>query len=383
MFSTEGPRHIGLALSGGGMRAAAFHGGVILWLAERNMLESVEHISSVSGGSLFTGMVFHFSDYRWPTSTQYINEVLPRIRNLLTKKSLQRDAVFRLLFNPMNWQFFLSRANVIAQSIEKHWGIKETLDRLPRRPVWSINGTTAETGRRFRFKGTTLGDYEIGYAEAKNYPLAAAMGVSAAFPGGIGPLRLDVLNYQWHKRELWDSTQSPDIVKLGFDVLHLYDGGVYDNLGIEPLFDMGEQALKKNSGMPSIDFIVVSDAGASLSRSAIPGPLSIGRLKRVADIAFDQARALRIRSYVNYLQSNTHAGLYVQIGSDPMSRIAQYSQHCDIGKNQKMRNWLSSKKTVEAASHKTTLSRMREIDFDLILRHGYETALWNELVFLA
>lgn len=55
---------IGIALSGGGVRAAAFHAGVLKRLAERGLLEHVAHVSTVSGGSLFTGLVFHAADYK-------------------------------------------------------------------------------------------------------------------------------------------------------------------------------------------------------------------------------------------------------------------------------------------------------------------------------
>ena len=147
------------------MRAAAFHSGVLRRLAERNSIEQIEHISTVSGGSLFIGLVFHFSDYKWPTSSQYVDRVLPSVRNLLLTKSLQTNALLRLCVNPVNWRFILSRANIIAQSIQNYWDIHAHLDQLSSRPAWSINGTTAESGRRFRFKGTTIGDYEMGYAE--------------------------------------------------------------------------------------------------------------------------------------------------------------------------------------------------------------------------
>ena len=114
---------IGLALSGGGFRAAAFHAGVLQKLADNGWLERVQQISSVSGGSLFTGLVFHASGYRWPTSKQYLEDVLPYIRCLITKKSLQSDALRSLLFNPLNWCFLLSRANVLALSIESLWAL--------------------------------------------------------------------------------------------------------------------------------------------------------------------------------------------------------------------------------------------------------------------
>ena len=57
----ETPR-IALALSGGGIRAAVFHLGVIRRLAEAKLLEEIKQISTVSGGSLVTGAIFASPD---------------------------------------------------------------------------------------------------------------------------------------------------------------------------------------------------------------------------------------------------------------------------------------------------------------------------------
>ena len=84
-----------------------------------------------------------------------------------------------------------------------------------------------------------------------------------------------------------------------FERLHLYDGGVYDNLGIEPLFDSGKQEPKDG-----VNFILVSDAGTALRRTKPRPHLNPFRLKRVADIMSDQIRALRVRSFIDFLQAN-------------------------------------------------------------------------------
>ena len=44
--------NIGIALSGGGIRATIFHLGVLKWVAEKGLLEEVKRVSSVSGASL-------------------------------------------------------------------------------------------------------------------------------------------------------------------------------------------------------------------------------------------------------------------------------------------------------------------------------------------
>ncbi len=60
---------IGIALSGGGVRAAVFHLGLLGRLAAADLLEQVTFISTVSGGSLGMGLVYSLSGNRWPKST--------------------------------------------------------------------------------------------------------------------------------------------------------------------------------------------------------------------------------------------------------------------------------------------------------------------------
>jgi len=364
---------IGLALSGGGVRAAAFHAGVLRYLAEKGLLERVTHVSSVSGGSLFAGMVFRLNEYEWPSSVNYLVTVYPQFRRLATTKSLQRAALRRLLLNPLNWRFLLSRANVLAEAIRELWDVRASLSSLPVLPVWSINGTTAETGRRFRFKAQEMGDYELGYAPAQQFCLAHAMAVSAAFPGGIGPLSIKVSEFEWQKgaRIAVRKSHVPP-----FERLHLYDGGLYDNLGMEPLFDIGRRETKLDGeDKVRADFIVVSDGGAPLERRAVPHPLNPFRFKRIADIALDKCRALRVRVFLNYISRQPTSGLFLGIGADAGSSIKAIvkGQDCDLSNYE----WLVAEKAREAARVPTSLRQMTEEVFDLVARHGYETAKWN------
>lgn len=369
---------IGLALSGGGVRAAAFHAGVLRYLAEKELLEKVVHISSVSGGSLFVGLVFQHGEYKWPSSKAYLDAVLPHVRKTLTTQSLQSSAILRLLLNPLNWRFILSRANVLAQAIQGLWGIKAPLGAITESAIWSINCTTGETGRRYRFKNGTMGDYELGYANVNGFSLAQAMAISAAFPGGVGPLTLKVKKFQWEKRKEWNAPR-PESYKPPFSRLHLYDGGLYDNLGMEPMFDMGQQSLKKDETLPSaISYLLVSDGGAPLAREGIPHPLNPFRFKRIADIALDQCRALRIRAFINFLQRNPSSGAYVGIGTTAEPAIKRLAPGREAFAEELLQeSWLSDKDTRQAATYSTTLRQLTEPTFDLLARHGYETAKWN------
>src|SRR5262249_2577633 len=148
------------------------------------------------------GLVMRSAGYRWPSSQDYRGGVYEHLRETLTTISLSRETVRLFLLEPRNWRYVLSRANLVAQAIARHWDITKTLGDLPRQPIWSINGTTAENGRRFRFRGVNAGDGFVGYAYAAKFPLAHAMAMSAAFPVGIGPFAFAATDYKWVPREV-------------------------------------------------------------------------------------------------------------------------------------------------------------------------------------
>ena len=154
----------------------AFHAGFLKYLAEQRVLEAVTHVSNVSGGTLLTGLFLQNNDMRWPASREYLSKVLPAVENVLTRRSLQWRSAVRLTLVPWNWRFALSRANVLAKEIVSGWKIRATLKEVPSHQTWSINGTTSETGRRFRFKDAECGDYKLGHARRDDFPLANADG---------------------------------------------------------------------------------------------------------------------------------------------------------------------------------------------------------------
>lgn len=329
----------------------AFHLGVLRFLAEKSALERIVQVSTVSGGSLLVGLLLHHNRMRWPLSKDFEN-VFSLMRDELCGRSLMWASLSQLA-RPWNWNDILSRANLVAKALN-HWGIRASLSDLPVVPEWSINGTTSENGRRFRFKRETVGDWVFGYADGSNFPLAKAMAVSAAFPGGIGPISFRTGSMQWKKRKNWNDEFAED-VKLPFKLLHLYDGGVYDNLGIEPFFDVGLQK-------PKIDDLGIycSDAGAPLKVGPAAGPLSPWRLKRVMDIMSEQSRALRVRAFANYLASSrAPRGVYLSIDTNLK---AQHEEAWRISVN-----------------FKTNLNKLRVVEFDAITSHGYAVARAAEL----
>lgn len=351
MSTGENPR-IALALSGGGIRAMVFHLGVLRLFAERGALEYIERLSTVSGGSLLIGLIFKECGLRWPSSETFLSQVYPVLREKLCTRSLISAAI-RQLLNPMHLRFLLSRANLLGLALRNEWQIEDKLSALPSSPEWSINGTTAENGKRFRFKRDDLGDYSLGYAASDDFPLADALAVSAAFPGGFGPLTIDASTFDWRKRPRWDAPPGTEVsVDIGHEALHLYDGGVYDNLGLEPFFDAG-RGKTKNPG----DIVIVSDAGFPLSQGFSFRPLNPFRLLRIMDIMSDQAHALRVRTFTNYLQQGPDRGAFIYINTPtggPLNDAAF------------------------ASNFPTTLRRLTQVEFDRLANHGYAVALQVE-----
>lgn len=337
-------RYIDLALSGGGIRAMISHLGALRRLAELEQLERIRRISSVSGGSLIVGMIVSEAGMRWPGSKEFLEVIYPALRAKLCRRSIMKGMIIRLL-RPSHMRFVFNRANLLAYILHKEWGIKARLRDLPAAPEFSFEATTAENGKRFRFKRDNMGDYETGYASCGKLPLATAMAVSAAFPGGIGPLVLYTGRFNWVKRLDGPTPRTPD-----FDKLHLYDGGVYDNLGLESFFDIGQHQPRLDAG-----YLLASDAGSPFKRGFSMVAMNPLRLKRVMDVMQEQCRALRVRALCGYLGKNHGSGCYVWINATPKDPALV-----------KLRDF--------AAGYPTTLRKTTPADFDRLAEYGYLVA---------
>ncbi|SMP48215.1 NTE family protein [Neorhodopirellula lusitana] len=348
---------IALAFSGGGVRATVFHLGVLARLARQNLLGNVKIVSSVSGGSLAAGLVFASGGYRWPGSEEYLREIVPRCQSLLTKRNVQSTYVMKSLLLP--WRLASGRASVLGDAMERDWGIRGSLADLPIEPRWIINATCYQTGKNWRFQRDLMGDYQTKYITDPDFRLSQALAASAAVPGLIGPLLLRSRHYRWseYKNDDWQSI-SPKYKRL-----HLWDGGVYDNLGVESLFKPGE-GLRDGT-----DFLIVCDASRALSSEARQSRWRPGYLKasmRLVDVATDQVRSLRARMLMEYFKQNPGTGAYLRLGR---STKKAYSRQPSLGKPE-----LTDREVRFVSQMETTLRRLSHHEFSLLFRHGYEVA---------
>ncbi|UUZ69256.1 hypothetical protein LP416_06455 [Polaromonas sp. P2-4] len=154
-------------------------------------------------------------------------------------------------------------------------------------------------------------DWMLGATQMKQLPLRDAMAVSAAFPGLIGPYVLRTDSFDWDL-PMYASGEEARPAEDRFAKIHLYDGGVYDNLGLEPFFDAGFGPKPKIDGL-----IISSDGGAPLPGGFEMGRLNLFRLKRVADIMSDQTRALRARGLMAYAKKRVGEPLICGLAPRP------------------------------------------------------------------
>lgn len=343
---------LALALSGGGVRAAVFHCGVLERLALDGLLEQTRFVSTVSGGSLVVGLIVCRNGHKWPSSEQYLGSVLPQVTECLTTATLQRSYAWQSLVKP--WRLVRGRASVLAKQLEMQWSVSGTLQHIPATPRWFINATCYETGKNWRFSQTRMGDYLAGYVLMPDIAISDAIAASAAVPRLIGPLTIRSDRYEWYRYEDGEPTPTTTRIKR----YELWDGGVYDSLGLEPLFKSG------GGFREGIDFLLVSDASAVLS---IDPRRVRERAFRLIDIAMDQMRGLRSRSVVTEF-IRTGSGAYFRMGNTVEQIYAAAEKSAPTG------DYLSKKDVEQAATFPTTLRRLKVPEFAKLRRHGFEVA---------
>ncbi|CAF4075530.1 unnamed protein product [Rotaria sp. Silwood2] len=206
---------------------------------------------------------------------------------------------------------------------------------------------------------TSMGDYILNYVQSPDIKLSEALCCSAAVPFLIGPLKLKTDKYKWFKYANQLSVPYTPI----FSTLHIWDGGAYDNLGIEPL-------LKLKSGIvyrPEFDFLVVSDAAMAINTRARKWYNAM----RLIDVTMDQVRALRARSLMDHFKTNANTGVYMKIG-DTVDKIHRESGATIILSD--LTSELTGNDIVKAKEYPTTLWKMKEQDFNNLFKHGWEVA---------
>ncbi len=369
--------NITLALSGGGFRATVFHLGMIARLACENHLEKVILLSTVSGGSLCVGLIYSLNGVKWPGSQAFLQEVEPRARHLLTSFDLQGSLISRV-FGTF-WNLLETRASILSALLQKHWQVTARLKDLPSAPRWMINTTCYETGKNWRFERFRFGDYLFGYSNDTDLPLSDALAASAGFPGLIGALAVDTSQHRWFQYQdrsdaflkMTDQDEENRWIKAPiqprFPKVHLWDGGVYDNNGLEGIHDF-EKGWSYRFG-----FLIVSDAGGLAVEE--PYRKGIPALMRLSTgIMMKQVRSLRTRAILERLENHAQAdqGVFLQMGNT-CRYILERAGHSD---------WMAEfsggslpeQDAALAAKMPTVIRKLKPEEYERLYHHGYEVA---------
>lgn len=302
---------VGLAVSGGGSRAATFAAGALEALAEtvvqqgqttRSVLETVSYMSSVSGGSLATA---YYVAKKPPKSEPVLGEqgLSPRYREFFSaykaamQTNFQRRAVLRqlALFRALN-------PTKLAYSLSEVWD-DQFLDEMTFAQLYEreqrgdsprviLNGTIYNSGRRFAFTTLPAADFDYDFIELLMKELKKPDRPVPVTPEGMAiiqkglekasrqflPLTFERIgaDYRTLRLSLAVATSAsfpPVVGPVTYEVtgrptyLHIGDGGLFDNLGTESLTTLFLKKIPQGSSKRGLIIVIDTsfpfDAGAA------------------------------------------------------------------------------------------------------------------------
>lgn len=302
---------VGIAVSGGGSRAATFAAGTLEALANipivengrpRSVLETVTHMSSVSGGSLATA----YYAVKKPAKSEAVltgQGLTPAYQQFFAsfKEDMQKDFQLRALVRQL-LNFRVANPTKFAYSFAEVWdagffdgitfsGLYER-EKRGDAPQIIFNGTIYNTGRRLVL--TTLPPSDFAYdftselraklvargqqftpegrasfdrslqrarnqflpqtfedieGDHRQLPVSLAVATSASFPPVVGPV-----TYQAAGTRAFT---------------HVGDGGLFDNLGTESLTTLFLNKLNPNRPVAKKGLIIVIDASYPFDEGSV------------------------------------------------------------------------------------------------------------------
>jgi NTE family protein len=323
-----------LCLSGGGFRATLFHLGALRRLNELGVLSKIDVITSVSGGSILNGMLAtRWQDLTLEPGGSFVDfdEKIVDPVIAFCGDDLRTPLLLGTRLNPANFgtlirDAFSVRANFLAKGYRKL--MPQDLAKLPSPDATTPSGakvprfvfiaTNVSTGLSWQFhcgKDARMGDFHAGYWPVGETTVAEAVAASSAFPPGFSALRLSVPEKEPSPRDRvdpWGIDRPAEGVRVGQQHIPrsgkvlLTDGGVYDNLGIEPVWNRGH-------------WILVSDSQQLFQSNPEASQWFVARLGRTVDIVMEQVSALRKRWLFDRATTSKGqwCGVIWRLSSDP------------------------------------------------------------------
>ena len=244
---------LAVAFSGGGTRAAAFSYGVLEKLRdthhmesgeEKRLLDEIDFISSVSGGS-FTAAYYGL----------YGDRIFEDYEEVFLRRNVQK-ALIGSLFNPLNWFRGRNRNELAIEYYDREIFRGGTFADIHASdgPLIEINATDLGNAERFVFSQE---QFNMLCSDLDSFEVARAVAASSAVPVAFVPILLE--NYSGcnytdpphiatTRRNAADDTRVAALIesydsykdKEGRRYIHLVDGGITDNLVIRNLHNFME-----------------------------------------------------------------------------------------------------------------------------------------------
>jgi hypothetical protein len=431
---TNGQPTIGVALSGGGHRAALFGLGALLYLVDARKGPQLVSIASVSGSSLTNAYIGHTVDL----STVAVQSMWTHARDFACQVA-RRGTLWAA---PLTWAYLASMAILVLLAVAASiwcptwiiavaWVIAVVVcgwlsqqrsaiaarafdtTLFHKAPLTSMHGsvshvlcaTDLQTGQAVFFSDAFVYAWRCGWGSPGDLRMAQAAQASAALPGAFTVVSLPLRRFKLPEQRVL-GRHPPKRFKL-------LDGGVYDNMGSEWLLDLGETI---HDGVPprqlaTVDEAIVVNGSAGddvIKRPWVRVPFlgEIASLLAVKDVMYRQTTAVRRRLLnIRYqigqdladiqtgarILDDALRGTTLQIDRSPFEIPDDYNVGSDalaaraaaaiarLGEENRQ-SWAAEADANRKV--KTTLSRIDPQRAQSLIQHGYVLAMVNSHVLL-
>lgn len=297
----KGRTGVGLALSGGGSRAALFHLGAVRRLNEVGILSRVDTISSVSGGSILAAhLAKTMTPWPAPGSTfARFDDLIAGPFEDFCRRNIRTAPVAKRILFPWNWPREPTQVAALASLFDRYLNGSRLAELPATGPRFVFCASDNAFGINWTMSRERVGSYLAGYAQTpSDWTVGRAVAASACFPPVFDPMPIDLDPALFHDSDYEGPRETYEKLIGG---LRLSDGGLYDNLALEPIW--------KNK-----EVVIASDGGGTFDAEADKG--LFWRVKRYTTIMGRQATALRKRWLIASFIKKVMAGAYFGIGGD-------------------------------------------------------------------
>lgn len=275
-----------------------FHVGALWRLNELGWLPRLSFVSSVSGGSITAGVLAA----TWPdlrlgndgVAMNFADQIAKPLR-ALANHTIDVPSVLTGILTPRT-----TVGDRTTVSLRRHLFGAATLADLPDRPRFIFTATNLHSGSLWRFSKPYMRDWQVGRVPEPRVPLAQVVAASAAFPPVLSPVTLEVDPAAW---DVVETKPRDDLNPWPPRRIKLSDGGVYDNLGLQPV-------------LQRCATILVSDGGGHMGYEARVATDWVRHLGRVLAVVDNQVRSLRKTELIDEYRRGSFAGAYWGIHGD-------------------------------------------------------------------